>query len=104
MRHPASTHEPPTKVKASGKRKIALLLANEWRGGMLRNAWALARLFSQYEWPGIGAVEIVVGLVSQGSYDWTLLRREFAAAGPGVSVRRMSWQSRPIAGLRKVFK
>jgi glycosyltransferase involved in cell wall biosynthesis len=85
-----------------GKRKIALLLANQWRGGMLRNAWALARLIARYDWPGIGSVEVVVGLVSQGC-EWPLLRDKFGALESGVSVRRMTWQMRSVAGLPKIL-
>src|SRR5438094_3074252 len=109
MWHPAAdtgrgpARGPAREVSSSGKRKIALLLANQWRGGMLRNAWALARLIARYDWPGIGTVEVVVGLVSQRSCEWPLLRHKFGALGPGVSVRRMTWEMRSVAGLHKTF-
>ena len=79
------------------------MLPNEWRGGMLRNARALAGLIAGRSWLGIGAVEVVVGLRSHGPCDWAALEREFGAAGPHVSLRRMDWERRPVAGLRTIF-
>jgi hypothetical protein len=88
---------------APGRRKIAILLPNPWRGGMLRNAWMLAGLLAERDWPGIGNVDVVVGLLGRAPYDWQLLRREVAALGPRVSLRRMDWESRPVAGLCTIF-
>ena len=88
---------------APSRRKIAILLPNSWRGGMLRNAWVLAGLLAERDWPGIGNVDVVVGLLGRTPYDWQLLRREVAALGPKVSLRRMDWESRPVAGLRTIF-
>lgn len=48
---------------APSRRKIAILLPNSWRGGMLRNAWVLAGLLAERDWPGIGNVDVVVGLL-----------------------------------------
>jgi hypothetical protein len=97
-----SSSTPGGQCAQQANRRIAILLPSEWRGGMLRNAWALASLLVSETWPRIGDLEVVVGLRSHGPYDWPALEREYQALGR-ASVRRMDWQSWPVASLRTVF-
>ncbi|WP_137179341.1 glycosyltransferase family 4 protein [Roseomonas sp. AR75] len=74
--------------------RLAIILAAEWRGGMLRNALLLARLYASRAWEGIGTVEVVVALPRSGPYDWQALRRWCREVG-GISIRPFAW--RPMA-------
>jgi hypothetical protein len=87
-----------------GGHKVAILLPIEWRGGMLRNASALAALLAQTNWPCIGKLEVVVGLLRSGPYDWSAVGQEFAALGGSVSVRRMGWEAWPVTAIRTMFR
>ena len=82
--------------------KVAILLPNEWRAGMLRNASALAALLAQTNWPGLGTLDVVVGLLRSGPYDWSAVGQEFAALG-SVSVRRMGWEAWPVTAIRTML-
>jgi hypothetical protein len=83
--------------------RLAIILAAEWRGGMLRNALLLARLYASHAWPGIGRVEVVVALPRGGAYDWQGLRRWCREAGDGVSIRPFAWRAMPAEAARLVF-
>ena len=89
---------------APSRRKIAILLPNSWRGGMLRNAWVLAGLLAERDWPGIG--ECGRGRRPARPCALRLATVEHARSPPSdskVSLRRMDWDSRPIAGLCTIF-
>lgn len=65
---------------------VAILLPAAWRGGMLRNVFALARLIAGHEWGGLGKINVVVGLLRDGLYNWVEL--DAAAHASGGNVRR----------------
>jgi glycosyltransferase involved in cell wall biosynthesis len=87
----------------SGQRKLAILLPNAWGGGMVRNAWSLARLIAGEDWPNLGRIEVVLGFREEGNYDWVAFEHESASIGPGVTVRRLSWQRWPASLAHKVM-
>jgi hypothetical protein len=68
---------------------IAILVWNYWRGGMLRVAVSLARLLAGRPWDGIGRVRVVIGIRSDGPYDFDEMRREIADIAPAVTIRRL---------------
>jgi hypothetical protein len=70
---------------------------------MLRNASALAALLAQTQWPSVGRLKVVVGLLRSGPYDWSTLGRQFAALGSNVSLRRMNWESWPVNSITTMF-
>jgi hypothetical protein len=88
----------------SAGHKVAILLPNEWRGGMLRNASALAALLSRTNWPCIGRLKVVVGLLKNGDYNWNEVGQQFAALDGSVSVRRMGWEAWPVTAIRTMFR
>ena len=83
--------------------KVAILLPNVWRGGMLRNAFALADLLACREWDRIGKVNVILGLRRDGQYDWPSLHATARASLGSVSVRDMEWTSCPIDTARRMF-
>jgi glycosyltransferase involved in cell wall biosynthesis len=82
---------------------VAILLPKIWRGGMLRNARALADLIARHEWDGIGEVSVVLGLRHDGQYDWAALRAAAHASAGRVSIREMEWTSWPTDTARRMF-
>jgi hypothetical protein len=84
-------------------RTVAILLPSAWRGGMLRNAFALARLIAGHERGGLGRINVVVGLRRDGVYNWLELDAAAQACGGNVSVRRMEWTSWPTDSVRRMF-
>ena len=86
------------------RRKVAILLPNVWRGGMLRNAFALARLLTSREWDGIGKIDIVIGLRRDGEYDWEKFDRDLAATQRAVTIRKTEWKEWPKEALKPWFR
>jgi hypothetical protein len=68
---------------------IAILVWNYWRGGMIRVAFSLARLLAGRPWDSIGRVRVVIGIRSDGPYDFDEMRREIADVAPAVTIRRL---------------
>ncbi|WP_237214351.1 glycosyltransferase family protein [Falsiroseomonas oryziterrae] len=70
---------------------------------MLRNAMLLASLYAGRSWPGVGSVEVVIGLLDVDVYDWAELRRACRRIGPQVSVRPFRWRRLETGSARVVF-
>ena len=86
------------------RRKIAILLPNGWRGGMLRNAFALARLLTGHEWRGIGKIDVVIGLRRDGAYDWEKIDRDLVNTQRAITVRKTEWKNWPTESLQLWFR
>jgi glycosyltransferase involved in cell wall biosynthesis len=82
--------------------RLAILLPSAWRGGILRYAFALARLVASRDWPGIGRIGVVIGLPGDGPYDWRTLDRQAAECNL-LSLRRMEWRTWPTSLIKKVY-
>jgi hypothetical protein len=84
-------------------RRIAILLPNVWRGGMLRNAFALARLIASHDWADLGKIDVVIGLRREAPYDWMAIESSIKNCGAGVSLRRMEWTSWNVAAASRIL-
>ncbi len=88
---------------AGAARKIAILLPNVWRGGMLRNALSLAELIAGHDWDGLGRIGVVIGLRRDGDYDWPALEETARTSRGTISIRRMDWASWPSLHVQRMF-
>ena len=84
-------------------RRVGIILSNPWRGGMVRAAASLTAVIAGHDgWPGIGKVEVAVGLRFDAEYDWPAVTELFLQAG-ALSVRRIHWASRTRAEVAQIF-
>jgi glycosyltransferase involved in cell wall biosynthesis len=70
---------------------------------MLRAAASLTAVIARQDgWPGIGKVEVVVGLRFDAEYDWSAVTELFLQGG-ALSVRRIQWASRTRVEVAQIF-
>ena len=77
--------------KCARPKRLAILLCSAWRGGMLRNALHLARLLVNHDWDRVGRIQVVLGLLRDGDYDWSKVHADIADTGRSITVRRFEW-------------
>lgn len=88
---------------AQGHFRLAIILARPWAGGMLRNARLLARLFAGHAWPGLGRVEVVIGLLADAGYDMAAEARACRMIGDAVSIRPFRWTEVEADAARLIY-
>ena len=84
------------------KQRVAILLSKPWRGGMLRAACSLTALIADHDWPGVGGLDVVVGLRHDGVYNWDKIDSAFTQAG-ARQVRRLRWYARSTRDVVRIF-
>jgi len=88
---------------AQARFRLAIILASPWGGGLLRNARLLARLIAAHAWPGIGRVEVVIGLLADAGYDMAAQMRACRMIGNAVAIRPFHWLEMEAEAARLIY-